>query len=58
MAATSPIMFTRHYAQLPEKEAEELIEAVAILIVEFLKQRGELPCTPQHTQSFPRRFEG
>lgn len=57
MARTTPITLKRHYAQLPEKETEELVEAVAILIVEFLKQRGELPCTPQPTQSFPRRVE-
>lgn len=57
MAATTPITLKRHFAQLPEKETAELVEAVATLIVEFLKQRGELPSTPQLTQSFPRRVE-
>ncbi len=45
MATTTPIELTRHYAELSEQETEELIEAVAMLIVEFIKQKG-ISCRP------------
>ena len=50
MAATTPITLTRHYAELSEKETEELVEAVAVLIVEFIKQKGVPARSPQNTQ--------
>jgi len=46
MARTTPIELTRHYAELSEEETEELVEAVAVLIVEFIKQKG-VPARPQ-----------
>jgi phenylpyruvate tautomerase PptA (4-oxalocrotonate tautomerase family) len=45
MAKTTPIELTRHYAELSEQETEELIEAVAMLVVEFIKQKG-ISCRP------------
>ncbi len=40
MARTTPIEVRRHYAELSEQETEELVEAVAVLIVEFIKRKG------------------
>jgi|GEM_PF-2274320 len=45
---------TRHYAELSEEETEELVEAVAVLIVEFIKQKGVPARPPQGTQEYPR----
>lgn len=45
MATTTPIELTRHYAELSEEETEELVEAVAMLIVEFIKRKG-VPARP------------
>ncbi len=50
MAGATPIPLTPHYAELSEEETEELVEAVAILIVEFVKQRGVPLCMSQRTQ--------
>lgn len=41
MAATTSMELKRHYAQLSEKETEELIVSVADLIVDFLKGNKE-----------------
>lgn len=50
MATTTPIELTRHFSELSEEETVELVEAVAVLIVDFIRQRGVPPCTPQRTQ--------
>lgn len=41
MATTTPIKLTRHYRQLSEEETSALVEAVADLIVTFLKGSRE-----------------
>ncbi len=41
---------TRHYSELSKEETEELVEAVAVLIVEFIKQKGVPARLPQGTQ--------
>jgi hypothetical protein len=42
MPATPSIEVKRHYAELSEKETDELVAAVADLIVNFLKGSREL----------------
>jgi len=54
VARTTPIELTRHYAELSEQETEELVEAVAVLIVEFIKQKGIPARSPQGTQELSR----
>ena len=41
MAATSPIEMKRHYRELSPKEIDEVTEAVADLIVDFLKKKRD-----------------
>jgi hypothetical protein len=41
MATTTPIELKRHYVELSEKETDELVAAVADLIVDFLKGNRE-----------------
>lgn len=50
MATTTPITLTRHYAELSEQETEELVEAVAMLVVEFIKRKGVPARPPQDEQ--------
>jgi len=52
MARTTPITLTRHYAELSEEETEGLVEAVAVLVVEFIKRKGVPARPPQDTQEF------
>lgn len=40
MSAPAAIEIKRHYRELPEKETQEVVEAVADLIVTFLKGRS------------------
>lgn len=59
MAAATPMELKRHYVGLSEQETEELIVAVADLIVNFLKGNREsaqpsstgTPATRQEIQS-------
>lgn len=57
MATTTPFELTRHYAELSEKETEELAEAVAVLIVEFIKQKGAPARPPQGTQELAQEVQ-
>jgi len=49
---TPPVMeFKRHYRKLSEKQMDELVGAVADLIVNFIKSRkGGRPATAASTQ--------
>ena len=48
---TPPAMeFKRHYRRLSEKQTDELVGAVADLIVNFIKSRGGEPATAASTQ--------
>lgn len=48
---------TRHYSELSEEETEELVEAVAVLIVEFIKQKGVPARAPQGTQDLSQEVQ-
>ncbi len=58
MARTTPIELTRHYSELSEQETEELVEAVAVLIVEFIKQKGVPIREPQGTRELAQEVSG
>ncbi len=58
MATTTPIELTRHYTELTEQETEELVEAVAMLIVEFIKQKGAPTHLRQSTQTLAQEAQG
>ena len=47
MATPAPLDLKRHYSELSEKETEELVAAVADLIVDFLKASRDMdePCS-------------
>jgi len=48
---TPPAMeFKRHYRKLSEKQTDELVGAVADLIVNFIKSRDGEPATAANTQ--------
>jgi phenylpyruvate tautomerase PptA (4-oxalocrotonate tautomerase family) len=57
VATTTPIELTRHYGELSEQETEELVEAVAGLVVEFIKRRGVPARPPQETQELFQEVE-
>ena len=42
--------FKRHYRRLSKKQTDELVGAVADLIVNFIKSRGGEPATAASTQ--------
>jgi len=57
VATTTPIEITRHYTELSEKETEELVEAVAMLVVEFIKQKGVPARPPQEAQELVQEVQ-
>jgi len=57
VATTTPIEITRHYAELSEEETEELVEAVAILVVEFIKRKGVPARPPRDAQELVQEVQ-
>ncbi|MCL5884377.1 MAG: hypothetical protein M1377_03355 [Deltaproteobacteria bacterium] len=49
MAETGSIELKRHYRQLPMEEIDELVSAVADLVVDFLKKRHD-PVQPDKSK--------